>query len=157
MKTKSNDKKEYRQFPIIFPEKHKKRSKQGHIIKRKTGTKKIKKALKIFLIIDFLFLASQLPSIYQMSRYEVDVYDCSDMTKDCYAFFSALGFNVSQMHGEPDGSDPDDYLVEQGQKYLVGHRWLRFHFWFGDYDFECTTLQFRDVANDWDIVWRYEK
>lgn len=154
MTTKRTDDKKYKKFPIIFPD-HRRKSKEGHI-KRKNIDRKLQ-FLKIVIIICGVFIAVNAPSAYQMSRYEADVYDCSDMTEDCYDFFTSLGFNVSQVHGEPDGSDPNDYREEKGQRYVVGHRWLRFHFPWGDADFECTTLQFRDVASDWDIVWEYGK
>ncbi len=159
MTTKRTDDKDYKRMPIIFPNTYKKHNKKtGKISNVGRWAKRNKmKMLVVFLVLDLIYLVPASISLYQMSRYEVDVYDCSDMTKDCYAFFSNLGFNVTQMHGEPDGSDPGDYLEEKGQRYVIGHRWLRFHFPWGYQDFECTTLQFRDVASDWDIVWEYEK
>ena len=59
-----------------------------------------------------IILISQLTiTTYQLVRYEVDVYDCSDMSKDCEAFFESIGWNTWMILGERDNGSNHVWLI----------------------------------------------
>ena len=110
------------------------------------------KAMTMLLFVSLLTLSYSVTILYQASRYDFDVFDCTEMTDECYTFFKGLGFNVTKRRGAMDGSDPDEYWPEPYEKYRKAHIWIVFNTMFGELEFETTTLMFGNISNDWEII-----
>ena len=98
--------------------------------------------IKIFVIIFFILCCQLTASLFQYSRYVVDVYDCSDMADDCEEFFEGLGFETWRVrgykHGEPNS-----------------HVWLLVEIGAVTIPFETTALApvSPEVFNHYDDFW----
>ena len=94
------------------------------------------------LVVLVLCLIWVLVSQYQDSRYVVDVYDCSDMSKDCEQVFERLGFHTQIAHGvQRDGNG----------NITVYHCWLIVHIRGYLVEFESTSLYFGPVSPDYEV------
>jgi len=84
----------------------------------------------VILIIIAILLVIQIELIsYQGQKYIVDVYDCSDMSKDCEERFESIGLSTMCVCGE--------------NKYKnSSHMWLLVDFGLFTANFESTKLMF---------------
>lgn len=79
------------------------------------------------LFVIFLCAFQIIISVYQSSRYIVNVYDCSDMSEDCEQLFESFGFDTKLMRGESKNSG-------------TWHEWVVIDFFGIPVYFESTLL-----------------
>jgi hypothetical protein len=84
------------------------------------------KFVKILVITLFILLVQLTATVAQVSRYEVDEYDCSDMSEDCEEFFEELGFSTRLVTGIRDNG--------------TNHQWCLVDVFGIQIEFESTTL-----------------
>ena len=89
----------------------------------------------IAIVILLLALTRTALSYYQHSRYDVIDYNCTHMSGDCEEFFEGLGLRTQMVYGD---NRPNN-----------GHAWIRVHTILGVYDFEPTSLSFKNVSENY--------
>jgi hypothetical protein len=88
-------------------------------------------------IISILILFYLTTSLYQGYRYDKNGYNCVGMSKDCEAFFEAIGLNTQIIKG---------LRCCEGE--LQAHCWLLIDIPFiGKHEFEATTLFFEKTSD----------
>lgn len=94
--------------------------------------------VKILICFSLLSCTRVTVTAYQLSTYEIGVYDCSDMSKDCEAFFENLGF--------------DTYLIVGTRINGTRHQWIVVDTGLFSFEFECTVLMpvSPSLFNDYD-------
>ena len=106
----------------------------------------IKKLYILKLIIITAILIQTSLSLYQIYRYKVDVYDCSDMSVDCAEYFNSLGIKTRYVQAWCY-----DNSTDCGKSF---HVWLELDFGLFKLPFESTTLLFLSptVYTDYDGI-----
>ncbi len=95
-----------------------------------------------FLIIIIIILGLQLAAAsFQLSRYVLDVYDCSDMSEDCEAWFEEIGF--------------DTWLITGERFNGTNHQWIMIDTGLIMIEFESTCLMpiSPRLTNNYDKLW----
>lgn len=82
--------------------------------KQEKTLKILKRTIGVLFVVLLLIGSYEILSYYQRSRYDVDNYNCVDMSADCKDFFEKLGISTTTMHGRRTRNDGT----------LQGHCWL---------------------------------
>ena len=93
----------------------------------------IHRILNGVLVVNLLCLGFFCLVLVQHFRYDKDVFNCVDMSRECKNFFEALGCDVQMVYG---------YNLDSA------HAWIRVN----GCDFECTELHFGDISSSYGVV-----
>ena len=106
--------------------------------------------LRIFFVVMTVSIVTLIFSItwivlseQQKARYNINNYNCVDMSADCKLLFESIGLDADMVYGRR--------YDELGN--ISAHCWVVLNLPFGSFDFESTTFLFSDVSSRYDIDW----
>ena len=69
--------------------------------------------------------------------------NCVDASSECQDFFDKIGITSRMIYGSP---------LDKNQE--CGHCWLEVDILFWTFEFESTSLRFKEVSSEYEIDWR---
>ena len=96
-----------------------------------------KKIVLYSILIIAIIILSYHTTLYAV-RLSQDEYSCKDTSKHWESIFEGIGIRTQVVYGS-------DFTE------CIAHCWLRLHKFGNIYEFESTSVKFKDVSADWNV------